>query len=131
MIGIDLVKTSRIKGFMERFGDKALSKFLSPSEIELIKDYKTAAGFWAAKEAFSKAIGVGIGAHCSFMDIEIYKTQNGAPKVRASQKILNNFNISDISISITHDGEYAIAVVAIESGISKNTLSPADKIKQL
>jgi holo-[acyl-carrier protein] synthase len=124
MIGIDLVKTSRIKDFVERFENKALSKFLSPSEIALIKNHKTAAGFWAAKEAFSKALGVGIGRECSFKDIEIYKTQNGAPKIRVSQKILNNFNISDISLSITHDGEYAIAVVAIES-------SAANKIKQL
>ncbi|MDQ1263809.1 MAG: holo-[acyl-carrier protein] synthase [Campylobacterota bacterium] len=124
MIGIDLVKTSRMRSFIDRFGDKALNKFLSANEIVLIKNHKTAAGFWAAKEAFSKALGVGIGSECSFKDIEIYKTQNGAPKIRASQKILTNFNISDISLSITHDGEYAIAVVAIES-------SAPDKIKQL
>jgi holo-[acyl-carrier protein] synthase len=115
MIGIDLIKTSRMKEMMERFGDKALQKFLHLSEIELVKNYKTAAGFWAIKEAFSKALGVGIGSECSFHDITISKTAKGAPQIRVSQKILERFSITDISASITHDGEYAIAVVAIES----------------
>ncbi|MDD5372092.1 MAG: holo-ACP synthase [Sulfurimonas sp.] len=118
MIGIDLIKISRMGRFMERFGDKALYKFLSKDEVSLVKNYKTASGFWAAKEACSKALGVGIGSECSFHDIVIYKTKNGAPKLKLSQKLLNNFNILDSSLSITHDGEYAIAVVAIESAAS-------------
>ncbi|MCW8894912.1 MAG: holo-ACP synthase [Sulfurimonas sp.] len=115
MIGIDLIKTSRMDRFIERFGDKALQKFLSNDEISLIKNYKTASGFWAAKEACSKALGVGIGSECGFHDISISKTAKGAPVLRLSQKLLNNFNITDTSLSITHDGDYAIAVVAIES----------------
>jgi holo-[acyl-carrier protein] synthase len=115
MIGIDLIKTSRINRLIERFGDKALKKFLCESEITLVKNYKTVAGFWAAKEACSKALGVGIGAECNFSDISIYKTQKGAPKLKLSEKIIKNFNIIDTSLSITHDGEYAIAVVVIES----------------
>jgi holo-[acyl-carrier protein] synthase len=91
------------------------SKFLSDEEIELVSNYKTASGFWAAKEALSKALGVGIGKECSFQDIKIIKTQKGAPKIELSQKLINNFNISDTSLSITHDGDYAIAVVAIET----------------
>ena len=114
MIGIDLIKTSRMNRFIERFGEKALQKFLSQNEISLVKNHKTAAGFWAVKEACSKALGVGIGSECSFHDITIYKTQKGAPKIKLSKKIIDKFSISDTSISITHDGEYAIAVVAIE-----------------
>jgi holo-[acyl-carrier protein] synthase len=124
MIGIDLVKTSRINRLMERFGEKALLKYLSENEIKLVKNHKTASGFWATKEAFSKALGVGIGAECSFHDIEIYKSDKGAPKIKLSKKLLKNFNITDVCVSITHDGEYAIAVVAIES-------STTNKIKQL
>lgn len=114
MIGIDLVKTSRIKRLIERFGDKALQKFLLQDEIDIVKNYKTAAGFWATKEAVSKALGVGIGKECSFFDITISKTQKGAPILKLSDKLIKNFNIKDTSLSITHDGEYAIAVVAIE-----------------
>lgn len=115
MIGIDLIKLSRMKRLIERFGDKGLSKFLSPNEIKLIKNHKTAAGFWAAKEATSKALGVGIGSTCSFLDISISKTDKGAPKISLSQRLIEDFSITDTSVSITHDGEYAIAVVAIES----------------
>ena len=114
MIGIDLIKTSRMKRIMEKFPQKALKRFLLPSEIELVKNYKTAAGFWATKEACSKALGVGISKECSFMDIEIIKTAKGAPKLKLSQNIIENFKIKDSSVSITHDGEYAIAVVALE-----------------
>ena len=116
MIGIDLIKTSRMSRLIERFGDKALQKFLCENEILLVKNYKTASGFWAAKEACSKALGVGIGSECSFHDIEIIKTPKGAPKLKLSTKLVENFNITDTSLSITHDGEYAIAVVAIECG---------------
>jgi len=115
MIGIDLIKTSRMNRLMDRFGEKALQKFLSDDEILLVKNYKTASGFWAVKEAASKALGVGIGKECSFHDIVISKTSRGAPIIKLSEKIVNNFNITDTSVSITHDGEYAIAVVAIES----------------
>lgn len=111
-----------MRDLLERFGDKALQRFLSKDEIALVKNYKTASGFWAAKEAFSKALGVGIGAECGFHDILIYKSKKGAPRLKISKKLLDKFNIADLSLSITHDGEYAIAVVAIES-------TSADKIK--
>lgn len=118
MIGIDLVKTSRINRLIERFGQKFLQKFLSTDEIILINNHKTASGFWAAKEACAKALGVGIGSECAFHDIKIYKTKKGAPKIELSQRLIEDFKINNISLSITHDGEYAIAVVAIESTTS-------------
>lgn len=105
---------------MERFGEKGLLKFLSKEEVLLVKSYKSAAGFWAIKEAFSKAIGTGIGSECSFHDMKIYKTAKGAPQLALSQKIVNNFNILDVSISITHDGEYALGVVAVECSTTTN-----------
>ena len=113
MIGIDIIKISRMKKLMDRYGDKILEKFLSKSEIELVKNHKTASGFWAVKEATSKALGVGIGKECGFHDITITKTQNGAPIISLSEHIINNYCITDTSVSITHDGEYAIAVVAL------------------
>ncbi|MBA3025570.1 MAG: holo-ACP synthase [Sulfurimonas sp.] len=115
MIGIDLIKSSRMESLMERFGEKALKKFLSEDEILLVKNYKTAAGFWALKEACSKALGVGIGTECSFHDIVISKTPKGAPTISLSTKVVEMFGIQTTSVSITHDGEYAIAVVAIEA----------------
>lgn len=119
MIGIDLISTPRMKRMMERFGDKALTRFLSQSEIDMVKNHRTAAGFWAAKEACSKALGTGIGKECTFHDMTISKTAKGAPIIALSEQLLKRYQIQDISLSITHDGDYAVAVVAIESASSK------------
>jgi holo-[acyl-carrier protein] synthase len=115
MIGIDLIKTDRMKRFMERFGDRGLHKFLSKDEILLIRNYRSAAGFWAAKEACAKALGCGIGSECGFHDIILSKTPKGAPIISLSESVTQRFGIISLSLSITHDGDYAIAVVALES----------------
>lgn len=114
MIGVDIAVISRIEKMIEKFGDRALQRFLTKREIALVKSATTAAGFWAAKEAASKAIGTGIGKDCSFFDIKIYKTKKNAPKIEYSKKLRKKFNIKSSSVSITHDGGFAIAVVAIK-----------------
>ncbi len=100
---------------LERFGEKFLQRYLSAEEILLIKNPKTAAGFWAAKEACSKALGTGIGKECSFHDITLSKTAKGSPQLTLSKELIQKHKIIDSSVSITHDGDYAIAVVAIET----------------
>jgi len=114
MIGIDLVKIERIERMMERFGKKALARFLSEEEIKLIKKPSRAAGFWAAKEAASKAFQTGIGSECGFLDIQLSLSPKGAPLIDFSEKIHQNFPHRSASLSITHDAGFAIAVVAIE-----------------
>ena len=111
MIGIDITSIDRIKKMYEKFGIKAYEKFLNPKEIELIKKPETAAGFWAAKEAASKAIGTGIGASCGFHDIKISKGKLGNPKIKYKKKVRKAFGIKDSHLSITHDSGFAIAVV--------------------
>ncbi len=114
MIGIDLIRTDRMQRFIDRFGEQGLHRFLSASEISLVKNPKTAAGFWAAKEACAKALGCGIGSECGFHDILLSKTPKGAPTISLSPRVLEHFHIAGASVSITHDGEYAISVVALE-----------------
>lgn len=114
MIGIDVVGISRIEKMFEKFGIKAYEKFLCEDEIKLIKRSETAAGFWAAKEAASKALGTGIGAECSFHDIIISKSPKNAPLISFSKKVVENFFIKKASLSIAHDNGFAIAVVSIE-----------------
>ncbi|MEJ2373055.1 MAG: holo-ACP synthase [Sulfurimonas sp.] len=119
MIGIDIIKTSRMQNMLDKFDQKALKKFLHADEIKLVKNYKTAAGFWATKEAVSKALGSGIGKECSFFDIKIYKDDKGAPKLSFSKELINTFELIQAQLTITHDGEYAIAVVVLETKLSK------------
>ncbi len=109
-LGVDVISISRIEKFTKKFGEKALEKFLSKEEIALVKSPKTAAGFWAVKESVSKALGCGIGKDLSFSDITIYKTSNGAPKAELSKKAKEIHKINGLEISITHDGDLAIAV---------------------
>ncbi len=111
MIGIDIVSINRIKKMYEKFGTKAYEKFLNTDEIKLVKKTQTAAGFWAAKEAASKAIGTGIGATCGFYDIKISKDKNNAPKIKYKKRIRKKFKIKSSHLSITHDGDFAIAIV--------------------
>jgi holo-[acyl-carrier protein] synthase len=119
MIGVDLIKVSRMKHLMERWGTQGLSKFLCDDEIALVKNPNNAAGFWAAKEACSKALGCGIGSECSFHDILLSKTSRGAPLITLSLKVQQIFSVTNASVSITHDGDYAIAVVALQKNTQK------------
>ncbi|MDR0666111.1 MAG: holo-ACP synthase [Campylobacteraceae bacterium] len=114
MIGIDIVKIERFQKFLERFSKKALEKYLDEDEIRLIKNAQSAAGFFAAKEAVSKALGVGISKECGFNDIKIYKLPNGAPAFTLSSHLIKAYEIASLSLSISHDGGFAIAVAAIE-----------------
>jgi len=123
MIGIDIVSISRIKRFHERFGNKALAKFLSPNEIALVKNNTSLAGFYAAKEAIAKALGLGISEQCGFFDIQLYKDSLNAPYFTLSAHLIETFCITDTSLSITHDGDFAIAVAVIEGKSIKRVLA--------
>lgn len=114
MIGIDIVSTDRIKKLMEKYPKSFLEKYLNEDEISLIKTPNNAAGFYAAKEAASKAIGTGIGAQCSFHDILLGKSKLGAPKIKFSKKVKKAFKIKKAYVSITHDGGFAAAIVHIK-----------------
>jgi holo-[acyl-carrier protein] synthase len=119
MIGIDTVKISRIERLKERFGDKALKRFLNEDEIKLASSSTSHAGYWAAKEAISKALGVGISAKCSFFDIKLHKDNLNAPYFTLSKHLIEEFDITNTALSITHDGEYAVAVAVIESNLKR------------
>ncbi len=111
MIGIDITSVNRIKNMYEKFGRRAYERFLDDKEIALIKRVETAAGFWAAKEAASKALGTGIGKECSFHDIKIKRSKKGAPRLKYKKAIRKKFKIKKTFLSITHDQGLAIAVV--------------------
>ncbi len=123
MIGIDIVSLERFEKFVNKFPDKALQRFLNLEEISLVKSPQSAAGFFAAKEAISKALGTGISKECSFKDIIIHKDAKNAPYFTLTKDIIEKFSITDCALSITHDGGFAVAVVQIEtSAKNKNPL---------
>ncbi|MDR1284847.1 MAG: holo-ACP synthase [Campylobacteraceae bacterium] len=114
MVGTDIVEIKRFENFLEKFGKKALEKYLDENEIKLVKNAQSAAGFFAAKEAVSKALGLGISKECGFFDIKIYKLPNGAPSFTLSSRLVKFYKITSLSLSISHDGGFAIAIAVIE-----------------
>jgi len=113
-IGTDIVQIRRIEASIEKHGSKFIDRFLSADEqSRLPNKTESIAGYWAAKEAIAKALGSGIGAELSFYDIMLSKDSHGAPLFRLSPEISDKFQITDSSLSISHDGGFAIAVVAI------------------
>lgn len=112
-VGVDLIKIERIEEFVRKYQRRGLERFLNPLEISLGKNSQSIAGFWAAKEACAKALKCGIGKQLGFHDIVIAKGKNGAPLLQLTREKLVYFNVQDLSLSIAHDGGFAIAVVAI------------------
>ncbi|MDE6885528.1 MAG: holo-ACP synthase [Helicobacteraceae bacterium] len=118
MIGIDVVAIERIEKIVQKYGISFLKRFLNKSEIKLVCrdssfNINSIAGFFAAKEAISKALGCGIGKELGFRDIKIIKNIKNAPKIKLKKKIKKYFKIKKTYLSITHDKGYAIAVVLI------------------
>ena len=113
-IGTDITVVSRIEASLNKFGDKFLHKFLNEEEQKISKKAESIAGYWAAKEAVAKALGCGIGAELNFHDIILYKDSKNAPHFKLSDKAQKHHNIKSSSLSIAHDGGFAIAVVVVE-----------------
>ncbi len=114
-IGTDITVVSRIESSLDKFGDKFLNKFLTKEEQNISKRVESIAGYWAAKEAISKALGCGIGTKLSFHDIILYKDEKNAPHFKLSDKAQRYHKIKNSSLSIAHDGGFAIAVVVISN----------------
>ena len=99
-IGTDVVKISRLEKSIEN--QSFLNKVFTESEREYCKKAENFAGIFAGKEAYFKALGTGL--KFPLTDVEIRHNENGKPYLYGIEK-------SDISIS--HDGEYAIATVIL------------------
>lgn len=114
-IGLDIVELGRIRrldGKSAKFRERVLTDN-ELAEYELLSaNRKTEflAGRFAAKEAFGKAKGTGIGKVCAFKDIEIRKDSNGKPSVYFQDE-------EEGLISITHTKEYAAAQILLQSKI--------------
>lgn len=112
-IGIDVIVVSRMERLLERFPLQARRRFLTEEESFYAKTAKQCAVLWSVKEAVSKALGCGIGKEFNFSDVRVSKTEKGAPYLVFSEKAQKNFDITESSVSITHDGGLVIAAVII------------------
>lgn len=112
--GVDITKIDRFSKFLD--DEKYLKKYFTSNEIEYIfskqNKLQTIAGLYASKEAFLKALGNGIGRGLNLADINILHDKNGKPFIEITPQIqyhLINYRANDVCLSISHDGEYAVA----------------------
>jgi holo-[acyl-carrier protein] synthase len=122
--GVDLVELNRIKRLVDRFGDRALCRVYTPAEqAHCRRRVPELAARFAAKEAVSKALGVGLsimahnGVH--WHDVETLPDGNGRPIVhlhgRAAARAAE-LGLTEWSISLSHGRDVAVAfVVALGS----------------
>ena len=110
--GIDLVKIKRFDNIKNN--DSFMKKTFCTNELKYIKktnySSNTIAGIYACKEAFLKALKKGINNH-NLLNIEVCHDKNNAPFIVLHNELQNKYN--NISVSISHDGEYAISIVII------------------
>lgn len=97
-VGTDIIRISRIEKSIKN--DSFLQEVFTESEQKYCKRAESYAGLFAAKEAYFKALGTGISR--PMCKVEILHKENGKP-------YFANDECCDLSIS--HDGDYAIAVV--------------------
>ena len=108
--GIDLIKIDRFKDLINN--NTFMNDNFNEDEIKYINNnIETLSGLFSAKEALLKALKKGINNY-SLKDIEIIHDSNKAPSFIFHNE-LEYLNNSNISVSISHDGEYAISVVSI------------------
>lgn len=121
-VGIDLVRTPRIERMLERWDEKFTARVFFPQERETCRRRAHPAPCFAmrfaAKEAFVKALGMGIRPPISWLDIEIRSNALGKPEIHLSPRALDycrQQGIRSWHVSLTDDGEYGAAVVILET----------------
>lgn len=118
-IGTDIIKVGRIEKAIKKT-EKFLIYAFTEKEICYFEQRKfnieTIAGFFAAKESVSKALGTGFRGF-GLRDIEVYTNELGKPEVNLSQKVIDIFKKESLKIhlSISHTEDNAIAFVIIEA----------------
>ena len=112
-IGVDITELDRMETLINR-QPRLKERILTESEILIFeklngrRKVEYFAGRFAAKEAFSKANGTGIGKHLSFLDIEITSDDKGKP-------VISKPFSEGVHLSISHSRDYAVAQVVIEA----------------
>ncbi|HCR86456.1 MAG TPA: holo-ACP synthase [Alphaproteobacteria bacterium] len=113
-IGTDILSYKRIEAVYKRQGAKLINRILTKFEIDELKKSPKKdivaylAKRFAAKEAISKALGIGIGGELSFQDIEITHNKKGKPLAKVKK-----FNELNIHISLSDEKKGCVIAFAV------------------
>ena len=122
-IGTDIVNIKRIEHSLEKHGSSFKNRIFSKKEISYCEKKKNASAFYAkrfaAKEAFSKALGTGIRKGIYLKNIEIFNDAYGKPSIMLKGNLANYLKKKikskkyDIHLSLSDDEPWAQATVII------------------
>src|SRR5258706_1627797 len=120
-LGIDVEEVERVKGAMQRQGERFLKRIFTEKEqayCEQFKDkYERYAGRFAVKEATMKALGTGWSRGVRWVDIEVVREMSGKPTLELkgeAKKIAGKLGVKHIAMTITHTASQAMAMVVFE-----------------
>ncbi len=112
-LGIDIIKVDRIRASIARFGERFSKRVLTANEQRYVRMRpETFAGRWAAKEAVSKVLGLGVRG-IGWRDIEVERMPTGQPAIRLHGRAAaraEQLGMDRIAVSITHESDYAVAI---------------------
>jgi holo-[acyl-carrier protein] synthase len=112
-VGVDLIDVDRIVAVLDRYPERFRSRILTPAEDRYCRGRpERIAGRWAAKEAVSKVLGLGVRG-VGWREIEILPNRAGQPQVhlhgRASARAAV-LELGQVTVSISHERRMAVAV---------------------
>ena len=124
-IGTDIIRIARIEAALTRHGERFAQKILGVEEMEkyrrrsarvAVRGVRFVATRFAAKEAFSKAIGLGMRMPMTWRAVQILNAPGGKPVMVASGALKDYMELHALSaqVSITDEAEYAVAFVLME-----------------
>jgi holo-[acyl-carrier protein] synthase len=119
-IGADVIEVSRIRGVLERQGEKFLARVFTDEEREycfrMAHPHKHLAARFAAKEAVSKCFTTGIGAELGWRSVSVYHGSRNEPLVRLDEKgeaLLKAVGATHVQLTLSHTDTVAMAVAAL------------------
>jgi holo-[acyl-carrier protein] synthase len=121
-LGLDIAEIDRIGAAITRHGVPILERLFTPGEVAYCESYRNKferyAGRFAAKEAAMKALGTGWRLGVRWRDIEVTRQPSGKPALHlegVARQIADRLGVKNISLTITHSGNLALAEVIFES----------------
>jgi holo-[acyl-carrier protein] synthase len=119
----------RIADALKRFGDRFSKRILTSAEAAYVRNRpETLAGRWAAKEAVSKVLGLGVRG-IGWREIEIERLPTGQPAVRLHDRAARRatqLGMGRIAVSISHESEFAVATAYGVRTVGGRFLFPPD-----
>lgn len=123
-LGSDLIEVDRVRGVLERQGDRFLDRVFTDEERAYCSGmkhpHKHYAARFAAKEAVSKAFTTGIGAELGWKSISVYHGSRHEPLVRLDEKgeaLLKQVGGTNVLLTLSHTDTAAMAVAAVVKAV--------------